>query len=104
MVAFNSYRDLLVWQRGMQLVGKVYELTGKFPNNELYGIINQMQRAAISIPANIAEGHARSSTKEFLHHISITRGSLAELETFLTLAVQLKYCQQKETDEILKIC
>lgn len=100
----SSFKDLLVWQKGMQLAGKVYELTRNFPKSELFGIISQMQRAVISIPANIAEGHARNSTKEFLHFISISRGSLAELETFLSLSVQLNYCQEKDTETILHLC
>jgi four helix bundle protein len=65
---------------------------------------SQVQRAAVSIPANIAEGHARSSTREFLHHLSIARGSLAELETLLTLAEQLEYCQPTEVRETLQRC
>jgi four helix bundle protein len=100
----KSYKDLLVWQKGMQLAGHIYDLTSRFPKHELYGIIGQMQRAVISIPANIAEGHARNSTKEFLHFLSISRGSLAELETFLALSVQLKYCQEKDTQPILHLC
>jgi four helix bundle protein len=100
----KSFRDLLVWQKGMQTSRAIYELSARFPKNELYALTNQMQRAAISIPANIAEGHARESTKEFLHHLSIARGSLAELQTFLELAVQLKYCQQAEITPILQLC
>ncbi len=82
----RSYGELKVWQTGMQLSRQVYQLTRSFPNHEMYGLSGQMQRAAVSAPANIAEGHARNSTKQFLHHLSIARGSLAELETFLILA------------------
>jgi four helix bundle protein len=100
----NSFRDLVVWKMSMDLVKNVYEITKKFPKQEMYGLTNQIQRAAISIPANIAEGHARSSTKEFLHHLSFARGSLAELETLLTLAQDLDFCQAKETAEFVHQC
>jgi four helix bundle protein len=80
-----------VWQTGIQLVKSVYVLSQKFPKDELYGLTSQMRRAAVSIPANIAEGHARDSTKEYLHHISIALGSLAELETMFVLAQELGY-------------
>ena len=86
-----SYRQLKVWQSGVQLVKSVYVLSRDFPQSELYGLTSQMRRAAVSIPANIAEGHARDSTKEFLHHISIALGSLAELETMFILAQELGY-------------
>lgn len=88
----------------MGLARELYALTKDLPSYELYGMRSQVQRAAVSIPANIAEGHARSSTKEFLHHLSIARGSLAELETLLRLAEQLDYCQPTEIREILQRC
>ena len=87
----SSYRELKVWQMGIQLARSTYTLTQKFPKDELYGLTSQMRRAAVSIPANIAEGHARDSTKEFLHHISIALGSLAELETLYVLAESFGY-------------
>ena len=87
----SSYQQLKVWQLGIQLTKSAYELTQKFPKDELYGLTSQMRCAAVSIPANIAEGHARDSTKEFLHHISIALGSLAELETMFILAQELGY-------------
>jgi four helix bundle protein len=77
----DSYRDLTVWQAAMKLVKHVYEQTGRFPSNEQFGLTSQLRRAAVSIPSNIAEGHARESTKEYLHHVSFALGSLAELET-----------------------
>jgi four helix bundle protein len=103
-MSVNCYRELEVWQLGIKLTKQIYELTRTFPKHELYSLCNQMQRAAVSVPANIAEGHARSSTKEFLHHLSIARGSLAELETMLTIAEELQYCQSSATSTILQLC
>jgi four helix bundle protein len=100
----SSYRDLGVWEKGMQLAKHVYQLTASFPKHEVYGISSQLQRAAVSIPANIAEGHALASTKQFLRHLSIAKGSLAELETLLTVAEQLNYCQSDTVGEILSRC
>jgi four helix bundle protein len=90
-VGVTDYRQLKVWQSGVQLVKSVYVLSQRFPKDELYGLTSQMRRAAVSIPANIAEGHARDSTREYLHHISIALGSLAELETMFVLAQELGY-------------
>ena len=87
----KCYRDLIVWQQGVDLVVDIYRLAGAFPVAERYALHDQMQRAAVSIPANIAEGHARSSRKEFLHFLSITLGSLAELDTHLTIANKPAY-------------
>jgi len=100
-VSFKSYQDLQVWQRGMDLVERVYELTRVFPPKEVYALSNQMQRAAVSIPANVAEGHARDSTREFLHYISIALGSLAELETYLILAGRLSYLGERDVSTTL---
>src|SRR3989344_1620404 len=77
----NSYKDLLVWQKGMQLVKELYLLTDKFPKDELYGLTSQMQRAAVAIASNIAEGYLRNHRKEFIQFLSISLGSAAELET-----------------------
>lgn len=87
----THFRDLTVWQRGMSLAVDVYRLSAQFPKAELYGLTAQLRKAAVSIPSNIAEGHARASRKEYLHHISISQGSLAELETQLELARLLAY-------------
>ena len=80
----------------MELAEKVYQLSRQFPKHETYGLGGQIQRAAISIPANIAERHARGSTKDFLRHLAIAQGSLAELETHLLLAERLNYCDEAE--------
>ena len=100
----KSYQELNVWQLGMELAREVYGLTQSFPQHELYGLTNQMRRAAASIPANIAEGHARDSSKEYVHHVSIAFGSLAELETFLILAESLGYCNDSQVAPLLDKC
>jgi four helix bundle protein len=82
----NSYKDLLVWQRGMDLVVTVYQITARLPASEQFGLISQMRRSAISVPSNIAEGYGRQATGEYRHHLSIARGSLLELETQLVLS------------------
>jgi four helix bundle protein len=82
----RTFRDLEVWQRAMDLVKAAYALTGKLPQHERYGLASQIQRAAVSVPANIAEGHARDSTREYLRFLSIAIGSLAELSTLVELA------------------
>jgi len=92
----KSYRDLLVWQKGMALAKQVYSLTRTFPEDEKFGLIAQMRRAAVSVPSNIAEGQARQGRKEFVQFLSHAEGSLAELDTQLTLAVELAYCQHSE--------
>jgi four helix bundle protein len=102
-VKVNSYRDLLAWQLAMQLTESIYKITITFPNKETYALANQLQRAAVSVPSNIAEGHARSSTKDYLRFISIAMGSLAELETQLELSARLDYIDQPKLGELLAI-
>jgi four helix bundle protein len=97
----KSYRDLRAWQSGMELVVMVYEISDKFPSKEMYGLTSQIRRAAVSVPSNIAEGHTRESTKEYMHHLSIAQASLAEVETQIEIAFRLKYCVQDELDKIL---
>lgn len=92
----QSYRDLQVWQKSMDLVITCYQAAERFPKSEAYGLVSQLQRAAVSVPANIAEGQGRNHTKEFINHLSIAYGSLMEVETHLQLAVRLNYI-----DEIL---
>jgi four helix bundle protein len=100
--AVKSFRDLRVWQAGMDLVERVYLLTQTFPKHEMYGLASQRQRAAVSIPSNIAEGHTREHLKEYLHHLSVARSSLAELETQLEIAVRLKYCSSKQLNQLFE--
>lgn len=100
-MAKNSYQDLETWQRAMDLVEEVYEATKKFPREELYGLTNQLRRAAVSIPSNIAEGQGRDSVKEFLHHLAIAYGSLCETETQVLIAARLKYIEVTEKEKLL---
>jgi four helix bundle protein len=97
----KSYRDLRVWQGGIDLVIEIYRETQSFPPQEIHGLTNQLRRAAVSIPSNIAEGHAREHTEEFLNFISIAQGSLAEMQTQIEIAKRLKYLSEEITDRLL---
>lgn len=94
--SINSYRDLRVWQAGMDLVERVYRLTERLPKHEIYGLTSQIRRAAVSVPSNIAEGHTREHSKEYLNHLSVAQGSLAELQTQLEIASRLDYITAEE--------
>jgi len=87
----RSFRDLRVWRQGVDLVEEMYRISETFPKHETYGLASQMRRAAVSVPANIAEGHIRKQTKAFLNHLSIALGSLAELQRELEIALRLGY-------------
>ncbi|MDF1592838.1 MAG: four helix bundle protein [Desulfobacterales bacterium] len=100
-MALKSYRDLEVWQKAMDLVVICYRMAEKFPKNEIYGLAGQLQRAAVSIPANIAEGRQRQYSKEFLQHLSIAYGSLAEVETHVQIAGRLNYIDDEQIDNLL---
>ena len=89
MKQINSYKDLTVWQKSMDLVTEIYNLTEKFPKSETYGLVSQMQRSAVAIPSNIAEGQKRNYSKEFLQFLYISYGSGAELETQLEICKRL---------------
>ena len=96
----NSYQDLIVWQKSIVLVKKIFIATGKYPKSELYGIVSQMRRAAVSIPSNIAEGYGRKSRKEYAQFISIAYGSGAELETQLIISRDLEFMKEGEFHEL----
>jgi len=98
MKKFQNYRDLKVWVKAIDLVEECYRITKTFPKHELYGLSSQIQRAAISIPANIAEGWQKLYRKEFIRYLTIAHGSLAELETHLEIAYRLKYVGIEEKD------
>jgi four helix bundle protein len=97
----NSYKDLIVWQKSMDLTESVYRISEKLPSKENYGLISQMRRAAVSIPSNIAEGYGRQSTGSYAQFLSIARGSLLELETQIELCIRLKYINQIDSEKII---
>ena len=92
----RKHHELKAWQEAMELVKEIYRVTQEFPKEEIYGLVSQMRRAAVSIPSNIAEGAARTGTKEFLQFLSISRGSLSEVETQLLIAKSLGYIKNQE--------
>jgi four helix bundle protein len=97
----KSYRDLIAWQKAMTLVTDIYDATRTFPREEVYGLTNQLRRAAVSVPSNIAEGQARFSKKEFHHFLSHARGSLVEIETQLMIAGNMGYLMPGKNSELL---
>jgi four helix bundle protein len=96
-LAIKSYRDLQVWQKAMALVVESYSVTRLLPKSESYGLIGQIQRAAVSIPANIAEGHGREHLGDYVRHLSFANGSLMELETHFLIAIELAYVTREQT-------
>ena len=99
----RCYRDLIVWQKAMELAVEIYKLVKKLPKEELYTLSDQMRRAVVSIPSNIAEGQARNSTKEFIQFLSIARGSNAELETQLLLCVKIEYLADMDIKQSMQL-
>jgi len=100
-VAVQHYRELIVWQKAIVLVETVYRATEGFPKTEIYALTNQIRRAAVSIPSNIAEGQGRNSTRDFLHFLSVAQGSLMELETQITIATRLGYLEASQEESLL---
>ena len=99
----RSYRDLVVWQRAMELVVAVYQLTRTFPSEEMFGLTSQLRRTAVSIPSNIAEGYGRTSTGEYKQFLGHARGALWELETQVLIAKQLNYLNGSEVQRLLDL-
>jgi four helix bundle protein len=106
----KDFRDLFVWQRAMELVEMIYRVTENFPSKEMFGLTNQLRRAAVSIPSNIAEGQGRNTTTDFLRFLSISRGSLQEVQTQFELARRLGYIGEESklelallSDEVAKL-
>jgi four helix bundle protein len=100
-MAIKSYRDLKVWQKAIDLVVESYKVVSLLPKNETYCLATQIQRAAVSIPANIAEGHGREHLGDYLHHLSCANGSLMELETHFLIAGKLSYITESQLESVL---
>ncbi|MDY0090780.1 MAG: four helix bundle protein [Flavobacteriaceae bacterium] len=103
MSAIKSYKDLLIWQKGIDIVVNIYELVEGFPKEELYALTGQLKRASVSIPSNIAEGYGRNSTQSYISFINISRGSLFEIETQLIIAKRLKFVKNESLYEEVMI-
>ena len=103
-MSIKNYKDMIVWQKSMALVEKIFINTELLPKSQTYGLALQMQRAAVSIPSNIAEGQERNSTKEFIHFLLIAQGSRAELETQLLICERLNYIPGEIIAELINLC
>ena len=101
-IPIRSYRDLVVWQKAVELVTEIYRLTQSIPKEEKIDLMSQMRRAAVSIPSNIAEGHGRLSRKEYIYFLGNARGSLAELETQVTIARNLGFLEETKLNRVLE--
>ncbi len=104
MSLIKSYRDLIVWQKSIELVKKIYLITQVFPREEIFGLTSQMRRSAVSIPSNIAEGYGRHSTGDYIRFLHISVGSLYELQTQVEISFQLKYIIEVSYSETIGIC
>src|SRR5262245_27131090 len=96
-MAVRHYSELIAWQKAMDLVIQVYQLSEPFLQREMFGLTNQIRRAAVSIPSNVAEGQGRGTTKDFVHFLCVARGSLQELETQVLIAWRLNYLQEEKS-------
>jgi len=103
MTEINDFKDLRIWQKGMEIAEKCYFLTNLFPKAELYGMVQQIRRSSSSIPANIAEGYGRRYRGEYLRFLNIAQGSINELETHLILCSRVGLCEKKDIDPILSL-
>jgi four helix bundle protein len=97
----SHYKDLIAWQKAMAMVLRVYEATEQFPKREIFSLTDQIRRAAVSVPSNIAEGQAHFHTREFIRFLRYSRGSLAELETQILIAKGLKYLPESQAEQLL---
>jgi four helix bundle protein len=100
----ESHRDLHAWQRAMEYVVEIYKLSSSFPKEELYGLTSQLRRAAVSVPANIAEGHSRATAKDYASFLAISRGSLMESQTLLQIAVRLGFISDSSCMSAFQLC
>jgi four helix bundle protein len=103
MAEINDFKDLLIWQKGMDISEKCYFLTKNFPKEEIYGMVQQIRRSSVSIPANIAEGYGRRSSRDYARFLNIIQGSINELETHLILSERIRLCTLDEIDLIIKL-
>lgn len=99
-----DYKDLIVWQKSMELARIIYRLTSRFPRDEVFGLTNQIRRAVVSIPSNIAEGFGRGSDREFIHFLRIAKGSAAEVETQILISEDLHYMSPDDAQAALSLC
>jgi four helix bundle protein len=102
-MAGKNYRDLIAWQKAMDLVEVVYKATGQFPKEEIYGLTNQLRRAVVSIPSNIAEGQGRKSDNDFRRFLAISYGSLREVETQILIVKRLNYLSEAQTERLMNL-
>ncbi len=100
----KDYKELLVWQKSMELVAELYRIIKLLPKEETFALSDQMRRAAVSIPSNIAEGYNRNSDKELLQFLYISRGSTAELETQIIIAINLQYFSNSDAEKAMNLC
>jgi len=103
MSRIESHRELLVWQKAMDLAVLIYELSGRFPSEENYRLVAQITKSASSVPANIAEGKGRATSRDFANFVAIAKGSLMETETYVTLSARLGYASQAEIQPVLDL-
>ena len=103
-MSWKHYKELIVWQKSMDLVESVYLLTKSLPSDERYALTDQIRRAVVSIPSNIAEGHGRQTEKEYKQYLSIAKGSVSEVETQLMICVRLNYLTEQQTESVLVLC
>ncbi len=96
----ESFKDLIVWQKGIELVNEIYKVTKHFPKEELYGLTSQMRRAVISVPTNVAEGWSRGTTKNYIQFLEISRGSLYELNTLIVISTNQEYLSSEKCSEV----
>jgi four helix bundle protein len=102
-VQIKSYKDLIVWQKAMDLTVEIYRLSKRFPHDELYSLTNQIRRAVVSVPSKIAEGKSRNSKAEYLYFLSIAKGSLAETETQILFAIRLNYITELQANTSIQL-
>ncbi|MBR3294263.1 MAG: four helix bundle protein [Oscillospiraceae bacterium] len=103
-MAWTHYRELIVWQKAMDLADEVYALTRRLPKEEQFALSDQLRRAAVSVPSNIAEGHGRQTEKEFKQFLSIAKGSVYELETQITICLRQGYLTEEQAHSALSLC